>query len=122
DETRRAARATAARPRGRPRAARLLPLVGAARAARRVRVPARELAPRGGLRSTRTLRRGLLRDERRAPAVRAARDGAVRLRATARPRPRAPLRGLVHGRRPALVGRAHRRVGRRWARRVRLLQ
>ena len=67
------------------------------------------------LRAAGAPRRGLLRHERRAPAVRAAGDRAVRLRAPARPRPRPPLRRLVRRRRPALVGRPDPRVERRRA-------
>ena len=99
-----AAGAAAARPGPRRYEAGLLPRAGPGLDARRGGVPAPELAPRGSLRAARRAPRGLLRDERRQPAVRAARHHRLRLRPDARPGRQAPVRGLLPGRRPALVG------------------
>ena len=94
--------------------ARLDYFLGAARLdPRRGGVPPPELERRAGVRAARAARRRVLRDERRRPAVHPARHGAVRLRPAARPRPRPPLRRLLLGRRPALVGGPDPRVGRR---------
>src|SRR4029077_4972102 len=74
-----------------PRAAGALPQADAGVDPRRGGVPPPRLAPGGNLRTAGALRRRLLRDERRAPALHPTGDGAVRLCPPARARPGPPL-------------------------------
>ncbi len=81
-----------------------------------------ELAYRGGFRAAGALRRGVLRDERRAPALRSPRHRAVRLRPLSRPGHQLAIRRLLLRRRSALVGRPLPRVAGAGPRHLRLLQ
>src|SRR5262249_48222450 len=90
--------AAAARVRTGPAAPEILPGPGARLDPGGRRVPPPWVARRGSLRAAGEPARRLLRDERRAAAVRAARDGSLRLRAPARPGSAPPLRRLLLGR------------------------